>query len=292
MELCDISDVVRGSDFQVFSSALEAGGSVRGINAVGCAGMPRKQIDALVELAKTHKAKGLAWITLPDDGSIKSTISKFFTDEQLREIAAKFNATAGDLILLCADENKIVFEALGMVRSAAAKWKNIIPTGYNFLWVTKFPLFEWSAEDNRFFAAHHPFTSPLEEDEPLLDTAPQDVRARAYDLVLNGFEIGGGSIRIHRRELQDKMFETLGFTKETAQEGFGYFLEALKYGTPPHGGIALGFDRLIMIMTNTDSLREVIAFPKVKDASCPMTHAPSIVSEAQLEELGLKVVTK
>jgi aspartyl-tRNA synthetase len=290
MELCDISDTVRGTDFQVFSSALEAGGSVRGINAEGCSAMPRKQIDALVELAKTHKAKGLAWITLPEDGSIKSTISKFFTDEQLRGIAAKFNAKAGDLILLCADENKTVFDALGAVRLASAKWKNIVPSGYNFLWVIEFPLLEWSEEDKRFFAAHHPFTSPLEKDEPLLVNDPQkasQVRARAYDLVLNGFEIGGGSIRIHRRELQDKMFNVLGFTQESAQEGFGYFLEALKYGVPPHGGIALGFDRLIMLMTNSDSLREVIAFPKVKDASCPMTHAPNAVSESQLEELGI-----
>jgi aspartyl-tRNA synthetase len=289
MELCDVSDVVRGVDFQVFSSAIESGGSVRGVNAEGCAAMPRKKIDELVELARTHKAKGLAWITLPEDGTIKSTISKFFSDEQLRDIAKKFNAQPGDLILLCADENKIVFEALGAVRVAAAKWKGAIPEGYNFLWVTEFPLLEYSPEDERFFAAHHPFTSPREDDEPLLKTDPAKVRARAYDLVLNGFEIGGGSIRIHRRDLQDKMFAALGFTPESAAEGFGWFLEALKYGVPPHGGIALGFDRLIMIMTGADSLREVIAFPKVKDASCPMTHAPNEVEKTQLEELGLSI---
>ncbi|MCL2050047.1 MAG: aspartate--tRNA ligase [Defluviitaleaceae bacterium] len=290
MELCNISEEIQGLgvDFQVFANALEAGGSVRAINAEGCAAMPRKQIDALVDLAKTHKAKGLAWITLPEDGSIKSTISKFFSDEQLRRISDKVGAKAGDLILICADENKVVFEALGAVRNAAAKWKNIVPQGYNFLWVTKFPLLEWVEEEQRFFAAHHPFTSPLEEDEPLLQASPKDVRARAYDLVLNGFELGGGSIRIHRRELQNKMFDVLGFTKESAEEGFGYFLKALSYGTPPHGGIALGFDRLIMLLTNADSLREVIAFPKVKDASCPMTNAPNDVSALQLEELGLK----
>ena len=291
MELKDISDMVQGVDFQVFASALESGGSVRGFCAEGCAGLPRKQIDAFVELARTHKAKGLAWVTLPEDGTIKSTISKFFTDEQLREIAGRFGAKAGDVIFLCADQTSIVFDALGAVRLAAAKWRGAIPEDkYNFLWVTHFPLLEYSEEDDRYFAAHHPFTSPMEEDADMLETNPAAVRARAYDLVLNGYELGGGSIRIHQRELQDRMFAALGFTPETAAEGFGYFLEALKYGVPPHGGIALGFDRIIMLLTGADSLREVIAFPKVKDASCPMTHAPNIVDPAQLEELGIAVV--
>jgi len=291
MELKDISDMVRGVDFQVFSSALESGGSVRGFCAEGCATLPRKQIDAFVELARTHKAKGLAWITLPEDGSLKSTISKFFSDEQLREIAERFGAQAGDVIFLCADQTSIVFEALGAVRLAAAKWKGAIPAyKWNFLWVTHFPLLEYSEEDDRYFAAHHPFTSPLEEDAHMLEEKPADVRARAYDLVLNGFELGGGSIRIHQRELQDRMFAALGFTKETAAEGFGYFLDALKYGTPPHGGIALGFDRIIMLLTGAESLREVIAFPKVKDASCPMTNAPNTVAAEQLSELGITTV--
>ncbi|MDR0273427.1 MAG: aspartate--tRNA ligase, partial [Clostridiales bacterium] len=294
MELQNISDIVRGSDLQVFESAVANGGSVRGINAEGCAAMPRKQIDALVELAKTHKAKGLAWITLPEDGTIKSTVSKFFSEEQLREIAAKFNAQAGDLILLCADENKIVLEALGAVRIAAAKWKDGIAgqirnDAYNFLWVTKFPLLEWSAEDERFYASTHPFTSPIEEDLPLLETDPAAVRSRSYDLVLNGYELGSGSVRIHQNELQNRMFEFLGFTQESAKECFGYFLEALKYGVPPHCGIGLGLERIIMIMVGADAIREVVAFPKTKDASCPMTNAPNEVAQEQLAELGISI---
>ena len=293
MELKNITDIVKDVDFPLFTGALESGGSVRGFNAEGCAGLPRKQIDQFVDLAKTHKAKGLAWITLPEDGTIKSTISKFFNDEQLREIAAKFDAKPGDVIFLCADQTKIVFEALGAVRLAAAKWANAIPEGqYNFLWVTHFPLLEYSEEDDRYYAAHHPFTSPQEDEADMLETNPAAVRARAYDLVLNGNEIAGGSIRIHQRDLQDRMFAALGFTKETAAEGFGYFLEALKYGVPPHGGIAWGFDRFIMILTGADSLREVIAFPKVKDASCPMTQAPSDVACDQLAELGIANIAK
>ena len=291
MELKDISNLVANSDFQVFTGALENGGSVRGINAEGCATMPRKQIDALVDLARTHKAKGLAWITMAEDGTVKSTISKFFTPEEINEIAAAFDGKPGDLILLCADKHSIVLNALGAVRLAAAKWKGL--TGnhedYNFLWVTAFPLLQWSEEDERFFAEHHPFTAPFEEDEHLLETDPGAVRGQIYDLVLNGYELGGGSIRIHRRDLQDRMFATLGFTPESAQEGFGHFLEALKYGVPPHGGIALGLDRIVMLMTGAESLREVIAFPKVKDASCPMTHAPGPVAPVQLDELGIKI---
>ncbi|MCL1884585.1 MAG: aspartate--tRNA ligase [Defluviitaleaceae bacterium] len=291
MELCNISDmdVVKNSEFPMFINALESGGSIRGINAEGCAGMPRKQIDALVELARTYKAKGLAWITLPEDGTIKSTVSKFFDEGKLREISEKFGGKPGDLILLCADENKIVFEALGAVRVAAAKWKNAIPDMYNFLWVTNFPLLEFSPEDQRFYATTHPFTAPVEADLPLFDTNPEAVCSRSYDLVLNGTELGSGSVRIHQNELQNKVFEFLGFTKESAEENFGYFLEALKYGVPPHCGIGLGLDRIVMKTTDAD-LRDVVAFPKVKDASCPMTHAPNDVPKSQLEELGIAKV--
>jgi aspartyl-tRNA synthetase len=291
MELKNISALVSGSEFMAFQTALDNGGSVRGINAAGCAAMPRKQIDAFVELAKEYKAKGLAWITLTESGEMKTSLSKFFTPEQLNAVTAAFDGKPGDLIFLCADTDKAVFDALGALRNAVAKWKGLIaPDTFSFLWVTEFPLLEWSEEDNRFYAAHHPFTAPAEEDEPLLDTNPGAVRARAYDLVLNGFELGGGSIRIHRREWQDRMFKTLGFSPEDAQKGFGFFLEALKYGVPPHGGIAPGLDRLIMLMTGADSLRDVIAFPKVKDASCPMTNAPSVVEGKQLAELGIGVI--
>jgi len=290
MELKDVSDMVKDVDFQVFQSALESGGSVRGFCAEGCAGLPRKQIDAFVELARTYQAKGLAWIIINEDGTIKSTISKFFTDDQLIAIAERFGAVAGDVIFLCADKTPIVFDALGAVRLAAAKWKGAIPEGkFNFLWVTHFPLLEYSEEDDRYFAAHHPFTSPLEADAHMLETNPGEVRARAYDLILNGNEIAGGSIRIHQRELQNRMFAALGFTPESAEEGFGYFLEAFKYGVPPHGGIAWGFDRFVMLLAGVDSIREVIAFPKVKDASCPMTHAPNTVDPAQLAELGIAI---
>jgi len=292
MELKDISTNVAGSDFQVFADALANGGSVRGINAEGCAAMPRKQLDALVETARHHKAKGLAWIILAEDGTVRSTISKFFTPEEISEIATAMGGKPGDLILLCADKHSIVLNALGAVRLAAAKWKGLTSNheDYNFRWVTAFPLMQWSEEDGRFYAEHHPFTAPSEADEPLLETDPGAVRGQIYDLVLNGYELGGGSIRIHRADLQSRMFAMLGFTPEAAEEGFGHFLEALKYGVPPHGGIALGLDRIIMLMTGADSLREVIAFPKVKDASCPMTHAPGPVAAAQLEELGIKVV--
>ncbi|MCL2405648.1 MAG: aspartate--tRNA ligase [Defluviitaleaceae bacterium] len=293
MELIDISTnaKVANSEFQVFTDALGAGGSVRGINAEGCAAMPRKQIDALVETARHHKAKGLAWIVLAEDGTVKSTISKFFTPEEINEIAAAMGGKPGDLILLCADSNPVVLNALGAVRLAAAKWKGLTANyqDYNFLWVTDFPLLQWSQEDERFYAEHHPFTAPREDDEHLLETNPGAVRGQIYDLVLNGIELGGGSIRIHRTDLQRRMFAMLGFSPEAAEENFGHFLEALKYGVPPHGGIALGFDRIIMLMTGAESLREVIAFPKVKDASCPMTHAPNHVASAQLEELGIQI---
>jgi len=295
MELKNITHLVQGSDFGVFQGAIDAGGSVRGILAQGCASMPRKQIDAMVELVKQYQAKGLAWIVIPEDGPIKTTLSKFFSPEQLNEIVAYFGGKPGDLIFLCADKNAIVFDALGALRLEIAKRSNLMdPKTFNFLWITEFPLLEWSEDDQRFYARHHPFTSPMEEDIPMLEAGKDlvNVRAKAYDMVLNGYEIGGGSIRIHQQEMQSLMFKTLAFTEEDAQKGFGFFLEALKYGTPPHGGLAYGFDRMVMIFTDADSLREVIAFPKVKDASCPMTNAPSPVVPQQLADLGIAVVAE
>ena len=293
MELKNISHLVAGSEFGVFQGALDAGGSVRGICADGCAAMPRKQIDAMVELVKLYQAKGLAWIVVAEDGSVKTTISKFFSPEKIDEIVAHFDAKPGDLIFLCADKDAVVFDALGALRLELAKRNNLLdPKQFNFLWVTEFPLLEWSEEDERFFARHHPFTSPMDEDLPDLKAGENlaNVRAKAYDMILNGYEIGGGSIRIHQQELQNLMFKTLGFSQEDAEKGFSFLLEALKYGTPPHGGLAYGFDRMIMLFAGADSIREVIAFPKVKDASCPMTNAPSPVAKQQLDELGIGVV--
>ena len=289
MELTDISDIVRGSGFAVFEDALAAGGSVRGINAKGCAGYSRKQIDAVIEVAKEYKAKGLAWISVGDEG-VRSSISKFFDEDATRKIISAFEGEPGDLILICADKNEVVFDALGAARLDIAKKQNMLNDNeYKFLWVTEFPLLEWNEEDARFYAKHHPFTSPMDEDVALLETDPAAVRAKAYDMVVNGEELGGGSIRIHRRELQEKMFKALGFPKEQAEERFGFLLNAFRYGTPPHGGLAFGLDRIIMLMTGAESIRDVIAFPKVKDASCPMTDAPSPPDEGYLKELGLSL---
>lgn len=293
MELVNLSDVVKDTDFVVFQNALKDGGSVRAINANGCGHFPRKQIDSLVEFVKTYQAKGLAWIVVNDDGSIKSQIAKFFTEEKMQEIVQKMNAKAGDLILICADKDKVVFDSLGALRVELSKRLELTkPDDFCFLWVTEFPMLEWDEEERRFVAVHHPFTAPMDEDLELIETNPGAVRAKAYDMVLNGFELGGGSIRIHRRDVQKKMFELLGFSEEDAQNRFGFLLDAFQYGVPPHGGLAFGLDRIIMLMTNAPSIRDVIAFPKVKDASCPMTDAPNIVDEKQLDELGIRLSIK
>ena len=290
MELKNITDIVKGTDFAVFKNAIEAGGSVRAINANGCGKMPRKQIDQLVEFVKTYKAKGLAWIVVNEDGSIKSQIAKFFTDEKMAEIVTAMDAKPGDLILICADKDKIVFDSLGALRLEMARRLDLTkPDDYNFLWITEFPMFEYSEEENRWVAEHHPFTSPMDEDLELLDTNPGAVRAKAYDMVLNGVELGGGSIRIHRQDIQKKIFELLGFTDEEAENKFGFLLTAFKYGVPPHGGLAFGLDRMVMLMAGASTIRDVIAFPKVKDASCLLTDAPNVVDKAQLDELEIAV---
>ena len=290
MELCDVSKVVEGCGFSVFSGALENGGSVRGINAKGQAGMPRKKIDKLVEFAKGYGAKGLAYLAVNEDGTYKSSFAKFMTEDELKALVSAMQGEPGDLLLFAADKNKIVWNVLGALRLELAKELDLLdPNQYNFLWVTEFPLLEWSDEENRFMAMHHPFTMPMEEDWDKIDSDPGSVRAKAYDIVLNGTELGGGSVRIHQDDIQEKMFEVLGFTKERAHEQFGFLLDAFKYGVPPHAGLAYGLDRLVMHMVHADSIRDVIAFPKVKDASCLMTQAPGIVDKKQLEELGLEV---
>lgn len=291
MELKNISEEASTCDFKVFSDALASGGSVRAITLKGGAGMGRKDIDRLGEFAKTYKAKGLAWIALKEDG-IKSPISKFLSDEQMNRIISKAEAETGDIILIVADKDAVVFQALGALRLELAKKYNLIKDEkqFNFLWVTEFPLLEYDEEEGRYFAAHHPFTAPMDEDIELLNTAPGKVRAKAYDMVLNGEELGGGSIRIHNSDLQEKMFEVLGFTKESAWERFGFLLEAFKFGPPPHGGLAFGFDRMIMFLAGIDNIKDVIAFPKNQNAFCYLTEAPSIVDDKQLKELGLDLI--
>ncbi|MFA9465380.1 MAG: aspartate--tRNA ligase [Velocimicrobium sp.] len=290
MELRDVSDVVKECNFVVFTGALTNGGSVRGINATGQGAMPRKKIDALVEFAKGYGAKGLAYLCINEDGSYKSSFSKFMTQEELNALVEAMDGKAGDLLLFAADKNKVVYDVLGALRVEIASQLGLLnKSDYKFLWVTEFPLLEWSEEQNRFTAMHHPFTMPMEEDLPLLDTQPGKVRAKAYDIVLNGTELGGGSVRIFQNDIQEKMFEILGFTKEEAYDRFGFLLNAFKYGVPPHAGLAFGLDRLIMLMAKQDSIRDVIAFPKVKDASCLMTDAPNVVDKKQLDELGLEV---
>ncbi len=291
MELCDVSDVVKNCGFGVFTGALEAGGSVRGINVEGQGAMPRKKIDKLVEYAKGCGAKGLAYLCINEDGSYKSSFTKFMTEEELAALVAKMNGKPGDLLLFAADKNKIVWNVLGALRLQLGEELGLMDENrYNFLWVTEFPLLEWSDEENRFMAMHHPFTMPMEEDWANIDSDPGSVRAKAYDIVLNGTELGGGSVRIHQSDIQEKMFEVLGFTKERAHEQFGFLLDAFSYGVPPHAGLAYGVDRMIMHMVHADSIRDVMAFPKVKDASDLMSEAPGTVDEKQLEELGIAIV--
>ena len=290
MELKNVSDTVKDCQFVVFKGALENGGSVRGINAEGQGAMPRKKIDALVEYAKGFGAKGLAYLAIQEDGSYKSSFAKFMTEEELEALVRAMDGTPGDLLLFAADKDKVVFDVLGNLRLELARQLDLLKKDdFRFLWVTEFPLFEYSEEDGRYVAVHHPFTMPMEEDLPLIDTDPGAVRAKAYDIVLNGTEMGGGSVRIHQADVQSKMLEVLGFTAERANEQFGFLLDAFKYGVPPHAGLAYGFDRMVMLMVGADSIRDVIAFPKVKDASCLMMEAPAAVDEKQLEELSIAV---
>ena len=293
MELTDVSDVVKDCGFGVFTGALENGGSVRGINAKGQRGMPRKKIDKLTAFVKDYGAKGLAYIAIQEDGSVKSSFAKFLSEEQMSALVKAMDGEPGDLLLFAADKNKVVWDSLGALRVELAKQLELLDKNeYRFVWITEFPLLEWSEEQGRFVAMHHPFTMPMEEDLAFIDSDPGKVRAKAYDIVLNGNEIGGGSVRIHQNDIQEKMFEVLGFTREQAYSQFGFLLDAFKYGVPPHAGLAYGLDRLVMLMAGEDSIRDVIAFPKVKDASCLMTEAPTPADEKQLEELGLSVRVK
>ncbi len=293
MELHDVTDVVKGCGFGVFSGAAASGGAVRGINAKGQAGMPRKRIDALTEFARGYGLKGLAYLAIQEDGSYKSSFAKFMTPEELSALCAAMEGEPGDLLLFAADKSKLVYDVLGALRLELAHEMDLIPKDqFCFVWITEFPLLEWSDEENRFMAMHHPFTMPMEEDWDKIDSDPGSVRAKAYDIVLNGQEMGGGSVRIHQDDIQEKMFEVLGFTKERAHEQFGFLLDAFTYGVPPHAGLAYGLDRMIMLMTGTENIRDVIAFPKVKDASCLLTGAPDVVDAKQLRELGIETVTE
>ena len=293
MELHNVSEDVKGCEFAVFKNALENGGSVRGINAEGQGHMPRKKIDALVEYAKGFGAKGLAYVAINEDGTFKSSFAKFMKEEEMNALVAAMDGKPGDLLLFAADKDKVVFDVLGNLRLELARQLDLLKKDdFKFLWVTEFPLLEYSEEENRFVAMHHPFTMPMDEDLQYLDSDPGRVRAKAYDIVLNGVEMGGGSVRIHQSDIQSKMFEVLGFTPERAGEQFGFLLEAFKYGVPPHAGLAYGMDRMVMLMVGADSIRDVIAFPKIKDASCLMMEAPSEVDPKQLEELGIEIAQK
>ncbi len=293
MELKNVSEVVKGCEFAVFKGALENGGSVRGINAQGQGHMPRKKIDALVEYAKGFGARGLAYVAISEDGTVKSSFAKFMKEEEMTALISAMDGKPGDLLLFAADRNKVVFDVLGNLRLELARQLDLLKKDdYKFLWVTEFPLLEYSEEEDRYVAMHHPFTMPMDEDLQYIDSDPGRVRAKAYDIVLNGVEMGGGSVRIHQADIQSKMFEVLGFTPERAGEQFGFLLEAFKYGVPPHAGLAYGLDRVVMLMVGADSIRDVIAFPKVKDASCLMTEAPGQVDEKQLEELHIAVAAE
>ena len=293
MELKNVSEAVKGCEFAVFKGALENGGSVRGINARGQGHMPRKKIDALVEYAKGFGAKGLAYVAISEDGTFKSSFAKFMKDEEMNALIKVMDGKPGDLLLFAADRDKVVFDVLGNLRLELARQLDLLKKDdFKFLWVTEFPLLEYSEEEDRYVAMHHPFTMPMDEDLQYIDSDPGRVRAKAYDIVLNGVEMGGGSVRIHQADIQSKMFEVLGFTPERAGEQFGFLLEAFKYGVPPHAGLAYGLDRVVMLMVGADSIRDVIAFPKVKDASCLMTEAPGQVDEKQLEELHIAVAAE
>ena len=291
LELINMTELFDGCGFKAFADTVAQGGSVRAINAKGLSDkLTRKTLDNLVEFVKTYKAKGMAWLIV-DENEIRGSIAKFFSPEELKAIADKADAKSGDVILFVADKDSVVYASLGALRCEIAKRFDLIPEGiFNLLWVTDFPLLEYDEEENRYVAMHHPFTSPKDEDIELLDTDPGKVRAKAYDIVLNGYELGGGSIRIYDANMQQKMFETLGFTPEQAQERFGYLLNAFRYGTPPHGGLAYGLDRIVMLMAGADSIRDVIAFPKVKDSGELMIQSPDVVDKKQLDELGLAIV--
>ncbi len=291
MELVDVSEIVKDCEFTVFHNALEQGGSVRGINAKGQGSMARKKIDALIDFAKGYGAKGLAYIAIQEDGSMKSSFAKFMKEEEMTALISAMDGEKGDLLFFAADKKKLVYDILGALRVKMAEMMGLLDKEqFEFVWITEFPLLEWSEEENRFVAMHHPFTMPMEEDLQYIDSDPGRVRAKAYDIVLNGTELGGGSVRIFQNDIQEKMFEALGFTKEKAYEQFGFLLNAFKYGVPPHAGLAYGLDRLVMLMAKTDSIRDVIAFPKIKDASCLMSEAPNIVEKKQLTELGITLI--
>lgn len=290
LELINISDMVENCGFKVFSDAVKNGGSVRAINAKGCGRIfSRREIDSLVEFVKIYKAKGMAWIVV-EENELKSAITKFFSEDEVKAILERVKAEPGDLICFIADKNEVVYDSLGQLRLEIARRTNLIDEKeFKFLWVTEFPLLEYDEEEKRWVAKHHPFTSPMDEDLQYLDTDPGKVRAKAYDIVLNGTEIGGGSIRIHDQFLQSKMFSLIGINEEQAADRFGFLLEAFKYGTPPHGGLAFGLDRLVMIMAGKSSIRDVIAFPKVQNASDLMSNAPDIVEDKQIKELHIKL---
>ncbi|WP_338816412.1 aspartate--tRNA ligase [Bacillus velezensis] len=293
MLLTDVSDIVKDTEFKVFSSAVANGGVVKAINVKGAAGdYSRKDIDALGVFVGNYGAKGLAWVKVEADG-VKGPIAKFFDEEKQAKLAEALDASEGDLLLFGADKFEVVAQSLGALRLKLGRERGLIDESlFNFLWVVDWPLLEHDEEEGRFYAAHHPFTMPVREDLDLIETAPEDMKAQAYDLVLNGYELGGGSIRIFEKDVQEKMFGLLGFTKEEAEEEFGYLLEAFEYGAPPHGGIALGLDRLVMLLAGRTNLRDTIAFPKTASASCLLTEAPGEVSDAQLEELHLSVKRK
>ena len=293
MEITDITEAVKTSDFKVFKGAIEDGGSVRALCLKGGATMGRKDIDRLGEFVKTYKAKGLAWIQLKEEG-IKSPIAKFLSEDEMNAIVSTMNAETGDLILIVADKNKVVFQSLGALRLDLAKKFDLIKdkNEFNFTWITEFPVFEWSDEENRYMACHHPFTAPMDEDIDIIESDKEHARAKAYDLVLNGEELGGGSIRIHNMELQERMLRALGFNEEDAWKKFGFLLQAFKFGPPPHGGLAFGLDRMIMFLPGTENIKDVIAFPKNQNAFCYLTEAPNIVDEKQLNELGIGVLPK